>query len=395
MKNANAEQKATRSLVWRLGLVSFFTDVSSDAIIPTLVFFFTGTLGGTAWQFGLTEGIAEATSALFKAPSGILSDLFARRKPIVIWGYSLSTLGKFALPLSHIWPSVLGARFLDRIGKGIRTSPRDGILADGVPAHRRGWAFGIHRAMDSSGAVLGPLLAWWFLSIHHNDFRTLYWLAIIPAIISVILLTGIREPVRTATKRQAGAVKAALPPSFMRYLFVMTLFSLGNSSDLFLLLRLNQLGWNPASVLLAYAGFNAVAAIGSVPLGHLSDKIGRKTVLSFGFFVFALVYFGFALATPEMKWLPIVLLIGYGLYYAFTDGVGRAYAADLAGDSWRGSGLGVYHTCIGLAILPASLMAGYFIDKNQLSAPFFIGSFAAIIAILGLWLVVPKKVSYQ
>lgn len=386
----------SRRLVWQLGWVSLFNDISSEAILPTLSFFVVGTLGAPAAAFGLMEGGAAALSSLLKAPAGYVSDLVSRRKPLVLLGYALSVCGKAVLPLSYVWGTVMGAQFLDRIGKGVRTSPRDGMLADCVEPARRGWAFGVNRAMDSAGAVLAPLLAaaflWFYSPTQHADaYLRLYWLALIPAALALFVLALVREPARVRHGRAEGGMRAALPPDFHRYVGVMTLFSLVNSSDQFLLFRLRQFGWSPFSVLLAYAGFNAVAAAGSLPFGSLSDRIGRKRVLMSGLGVFAMVYLGFAIASPGMNWLPLALLVGYGLYYALTDGVGRAYAADLAGVSWRGSGLGVYHTAVGVAALPASVLAGALFDYQLPAMVFVIGAIGAGFAMLGLWLFIPNK----
>jgi MFS family permease len=354
--------------VVRLGVVSFFADVSSEMLYPLTPLFLTLVLGAPVAAVGLIEGVAEATASLLKTVSGRLSDRSGRRRPYVFLGYILSAIGKPLLALASGWPVVLGARVVDRLGKGLRTSPRDALLADSVTPEMRGRAYGWHRAMDTMGAVLGPLLSLVLLVLLTGDagmqhipkkiFQELFLLAFIPGIIGSFIVLAVREHRRPP--KQATAPPSirfsALPAPFRGYLVAWGIFALANSSDVFLFLRAKDLQFAPGIIILLYVLYNFVYAGTSPSLGQLSDRLGRKVVLIGGLLVFALVYLGFAFATAQ--WHLWVLFAIYGLYTAATDGVGKALAVDLVPAEIRASGIGLLGTVTGVATLLASSVAG-------------------------------------
>ncbi|MBI3977647.1 MAG: MFS transporter [Chloroflexi bacterium] len=366
--------------VWLLGVVSLLTDVSSEMVYPILPLFLTVTLGAPAAVVGLIEGIAESTASLLKVGSGWYSDRIARRRGLVWVGYGLSALAKPLLALAGAWPVVLLARFVDRTGKGIRTSPRDALIADSTPDTQRGLAFGLHRALDTTGAIVGPLLALAVLGLAGADYRLVFLLALVPAALGFVTIALVREPPRQVASRRGeqGPSLFQLSPGFRAFLLVSVVFALGNSSDAFLILRAQNLGLTPALVILAYVVFNAAYALASLPAGHRSDVHGRRNVVAAGFLVFAGVYGGFALATgPAAIWL---LFAFYGLYMGLTDGVGKAYVVDLVQSHQRGTALGLYYTATGLAALVASLVAGVLWDLVGPFAPFALGATTALAA---------------
>jgi MFS family permease len=356
-------------------------------IYPLVPLFLTQVLGAPVAVVGVIEGLAEATASALKGVSGWLSDRIGRRRPLVLAGYGLAAFTKPLLALAAGWPLVLTARVLDRFGKGLRGSPRDALIADSTPASLRGRAFGFHRATDQTGAVIGPLLALALLALFHQNLRTLFVTAFIPAAVGVALLTLVRETGRGASHG------AALPrfrlrgtdPAFRRFLAVMLLFTLGNSSDMFLILRAQQLGMGTSGVVLLFAVFNAVYAAASYPAGVLSDRIGRRRVMMAGLAVFALVYAGFGLARGT-GWVWVLFAV-YGLYQGLTDGTSRALVVDLVSPEQRGTALGVYSMATGLATFPASVIAGLLWQKLGPAAPFFYGAAMAALACGGFLLV--------
>ena len=343
-----------------LGVVSLLTDVSSEMIYPLLPLFLTGVLGAGPAFLGAIEGIAESTAALLKLASGYISDRVPRRKPLVVAGYGLSALVRPLIALAASPGFVLGVRFCDRIGKGIRTSPRDALIADSVEPELRGRACGFHRSMDHAGALIGPLLAAGLLAWFTLDLRTVFWLAAIPGLLAVLfLVVGIRElPRQPSSAASAGKTGVTfLPRGQLRaYLLILLLFTLGNSSDAFLLLRASELGVAPALLPLLWAFFHLVKMLSVFPFGALSDRIGRRGVIIAGWGIYAAAYLGFAMATSELHiWL---LFAGYGLFYGLTEGAEKALVADLAPAAERGAAFGWFNAAIGLGALPASLLFG-------------------------------------
>lgn len=359
-----------------LGLVSLFQDISSEMIYPLLPLFLANVLGADKAVIGLIEGIAESTASLLKVFSGWLSDRSGRRKAWTIGGYSLSALVKPAVSLATAWPFVLAVRFLDRVGKGIRTAPRDALLAASTPVESRGRAFGLHRAMDTAGAVAGPLLAYTLLPIFGGDYRPVFALTLIPGLISIALLIFlVRERRVKASQEERQKLQISLAPfdrQFKLFLVAVVVFTLGNSSDAFLILRADATGISNVQIPLLWLVFNIVYALASTPAGELSDRIGRRAVIIGGYVVFAVVYLGFAAASAA--WHVWFLFAAYGLYYGLTEGVQRAYAADLVPPHLRGTAFGVYHTLTGLALFPASVIAGWLWQAIGVPAPFFYGA---------------------
>ena len=373
--------------VFILGLVSLATDASSEMIYPLVPLFLTTVLGAPVAVVGLIEGLAEATASALKGVSGWLSDRIGRRRPLVLAGYGLAAIAKPLLALASGWPLVLAARLLDRFGKGVRGSPRDALIGDSSPANLRGRAFGFHRATDQIGAVIGPLLALALLPLFHQNLRTLFVAAFVPAAVGVAILTAVRETGRGPSPNAAppGLRLRGTPTTFRRLLAVMLLFTLGNSSDMFLILRAQQLGIGTGAVVLLFAVYNAVYSAASYPAGALSDRIGRKRVMMAGLAVFALVYAGFGLVRgPGWLWL---LFAVYGLYQGLTDGTSRALVVDLVSPELRGTALGVYAMVTGLAALPASVIAGLLWQRVSPAAPFLYGAAMATLACAAFLLV--------
>jgi MFS family permease len=364
--------------VMRLGLVSFFADVASEMLYPLTPIFLTSVLGAPASVIGLIEGVAEATASLLKVVAGRWSDRSGRRRPFLLFGYTLSALSKPLLAIATGWPMVLGARVSDRFGKGMRSSPRDALLADSAAPNMRGRAFGWHRAMDTMGAVVGPLLALLLISLTNDNLRLIFMLAVIPGLLGALLVLLVKERRRAPSPAQAPkAVWASLPKPFRLYLFAWGIFALVNSSDVFLILRAQSVGFSPTLVVLAYALYNLTYAGASPLLGHASDRLGRKRVMVGGLLVFAAVYLGFAFIGAAWEiWLLFAI---YGLYIAATDGVGKALAVDLVPPGIRGGALGLLGTVSGLATLVASTLAGYLWSAVGPWAAFVYGAAGALV----------------
>ncbi|MFQ5434941.1 MAG: MFS transporter [Anaerolineae bacterium] len=351
--------------IWILTLASFLTDVSTEMIVHLIPLFLANVLGVRTITIGLIEGVAETTASLLKVGSGRLSDWLGRRKWLTVSGYALSTLVKPFLVLANSWQTVLSVRFFERMGKGIRTAPRDALIADSITPQKRGLAFGLHRAGDTAGAALGLLLAllviWRVqgreLTLARTTFHTLVWLSVIPALLAVIALAGgIHEVKATADKKRRNGGHAPLPPLFKRFLAVVVLFTLGNSSDAFLVLRAQERGVTILGVMGMLLVFNVVYAAVSGPAGSLSDKIGRQRLLVGGWLLYALIYLGLALAQTGGQIVGLVVV--YGLYYGLTVGTAKSFVADLVPQAQRGTAYGWYNGAVGLAALPASLLAG-------------------------------------
>ncbi len=373
-----------------LGLVSLLTDISTEMVYPLLPMFLTQTLGASPAILGLIEGIAESVASLLRVFSGYISDRVGRRKPLAIVGYAASTLGKVFLVVAQAWPTVLAGRFVDRFGKGVRTAPRDALIADSADPARRGRAYGLHRAMDSLGATLGVILAIVLLRSGAGNVRAIFLWSLIPAALGVGVLFFARDvrPERIGT--QAPVLRwSVLPAKLRAYLLVVFLFTLGNSSNQFLLLRAQNVGVATAAVLVLYLVFNITYTVVAYPAGRLSDWMGRRTLLVAGYALYGLVYLGFGLASsPGSLW---VLFPVYGLYMGISDGVEKALVADLAPTSIRATAIGLHATLVGIGLLPASLLAGWMWTSFGPAVPFYFGGILGCAAALAVLVVLGKS----
>lgn len=394
--------------VLALGAVSFFTDVSSEMIYPLLPLFLTGTLGASVVALGAVEGAAESLASLLKLASGWWSDRVARRKPLVVAGYVLASVARPLVAFAGSVPQVLAIRLADRTGKGIRTSPRDALISDAVAPEVRGRAFGFHRAADHAGALVGPAIAFLLLGWGGMELRTVFLWAALPGAVAVaVLVLGVREARRGAAATGAGAAAFSLPleegtagaggpdrPAtrlggrFWGFLVVVLVFTLGNSTDAFLLVRAVDLGVAPALVPLLWAFLHLVKMAASTPGGMLSDRVGRRLPIAAGWLLYAAVYLGLGLA--ETAWQMWGLFGLYGVYYGLTEGVEKALVADLAPAAAKGAAFGWYHLALGVGALPASLLFGAVWSRVGVFAAFAMGAGLALAAVAGLLVVVPR-----
>ncbi len=369
------DRRVLNRSVIQLGLVSLFADISSEMLYPITPIFLTTVLGASMFNVGVIEGLAEALASLLKSSSGIWSDRIQSRKHFVWIGYLLTAVAKPIVGISNSWPQVLGARALDRVGKGIRTAPRDSLLSEAVSADLQGAAFGWHRAMDSIGAALGPLIAIVYLK-YHSDLRNIYFWAFIPGLIAVAFVFGVKEkPFKKASSLKTKFSFFSLSKEFRYYLFSWTLFSVVNSSDVFLLLKVKSFGVSLETTILMYCFYNLIYALLSPSLGILSDRIPRKWIMSLGLAVFAITYLGFALATNV--WIFWLLFGIYGISMAATDGVGKALPIDHLSYYAKATGLGVLGTFTGIASLFASIAAGFIWDHFGSSYTFYFAAAGA------------------
>ncbi|CAN5467521.1 MFS transporter [soil metagenome] len=373
--------------IWILGLVSLFTDISSEMIHSVLPLFLIIELGASASMVGLIDGLGEAIASMLKLFSGALSDHLGSRKPLLIAGYGLSAAVKPLFALAWDPSMVLTARCMDRIGKGIRASPRDALVADLTDPENRGAAYGLRQSLDSIGAFIGPTIAFVLLSLSNSDFRRVFWLALIPGVFAVLLLClGIREPQKKSlnAERRTNPLRLEqlkrLSGGFWLLFAVSLVFTLGNSSDAFILLKVKQMGVPTNFVPLALVVMNIAYALSAYPAGKLSDRIGRKGLLLFSFALYGLVYLGLAFATTF--WQIWFLLSLYGLFLGLNQGLLLAITADRLPSDLRGTGFGLINLSIGLGLLPASLLAGWLWDSISPQATFLTGAAFSIAALL-------------
>ncbi len=390
--------------VWAVGFTSFFMDVSSDMVINILPLFLANVLGVQTSIIGLIDGIAEATASLLKLFSGWLSDRVGGRKWIAVVGYGLSAVSKPFFYFASSWGLVAGVRWADRVGKGVRTAPRDALVADSVTKETRGLAFGFNRAMDKAGAFLGLMIAagvvWMTqtnkVELSKSTFQTLVLLSLVPGFLAVIsLAVGAKD---VAVKEQREAPKISLRnmgKPFRIFLVIVSIFTLGNSADSFLVLRAQNLGVSVMGILIMLAAYNLVIALVATPAGSLSDRIGRRKLIIGGWFVYAAIYLGFALA--QQAWQVYLLYVIYGFYYGLSIGTTNAVVADLVPENLRGTAYGTYNAVIGLLAFPASFIAGVLWQGLGSwsgfgpSAPFLFGGTLALIAALLMAFWMPKS----
>lgn len=370
-----------------LGITSLLTDISSEMVYPILPIYLVNKLGVTPAVLGLIEGVAESLASLTKVFSGYFSDKLKVRKPFTIFGYSASALGKFLLYISAGWGAVFGGRIIDRFGKGIRTAPRDSLIAASSHEKKRGAAFGLHRTMDTLGAAAGVLAAYFIITRYQGDYKSIFLFALIPAALGVVFLFFVKE--RKDKIRERGEEFKfkwrKLDKKLQRFLVFSFIFTLGNSSNQFLLLRARNLG-NPLSVIiLFYLVYNISYALASYPAAYLSDRIGRKKVLVTGYLFYGLVYLGFARAGSAAGLWPLFAV--YGLYSGFTEGVEKALITDIAPLHLSATAIGLHATLVGIGLLPASLLAGALWNLWGASAPFYFGAFMGLFAGAGFWFI--------
>lgn len=369
--------------VWVLGIVSFFNDLASEMIYPIVPIFLTSVLGTPVAIVGLIEGVAEATASITKFFFGAYSDYVGKRKVFVTTGYSFAGVSKLLIALASTWPLVLFARFIDRLGKGLRTAARDSLLLENSTQENRGYIFGIHRALDSLGAVVGPLVALVLLAVFKDNLRVTFFFAIIPAVIAVFLLIiFVKEKSSKKLIRQTVQKKkffridvSSIQPRLKLFLFISFLFALGNSADSFLLLRVKDLGLATTAVVLAYVLYNVTQTLFSTPLGRLADIIGARRVFAGGLVVFASVYFFFGII-DSTYWIWVLFPI-YGIYIAATDGVSKAYISEFITPDVSGNFFGAYHMLNAVGNFTASFIGGVLWSVFSPSATFYYGSVMA------------------
>jgi MFS family permease len=364
------------------GLTSFLTDTSTKMVYSVMPMFLMS-IGASKTSLALIEGIAESTAALVKTLSGFWSDKIGKNKPFMLIGYGLSSLIMpfYALVISPV--QVLYLRFVERVGKGIRTAPRDSLIAGSVAKGDRGKAFGVQKAMDNMGAILGPILAFLLLLLIPNNYRIIFLIAGIPAVFGiVVLIFGVKEAKKVKDKPIVWSGLKSFPKRYYAFLAVIFVFTLGNSTDALLLVKANEIGVKVAFIPLVYLITSVVSVALAVPMGILSDKVGKEKMLAGGYLLYALVYFGFGWSSDIKAVMGLFAL--YGLYSAMTDGTQKAFVSDLVDADKKGTGLGIYNAMIGLTLLPASLLAGILYDKVNADVPFYFGAVMSLLAALML-----------
>ena len=373
-----------------MAFASLFADISTEMLYPVLPVFLPQTLKASGSIVGLVDGFAQAAQNIVQGFSGALSDKMQKRKSIALVGYFLAAVAKPLMGLSTVWQGVFGARLLDRLGAGIRSAPRDALIASSVDKKDRGRAFGLEGVGDNTGAFLGPLLAVFLLYSLHVGIREVFYLAIIPGLLAFFLVLRVKEePAAVAAKSKINVSLRQFPKGYWKYLLVTALFGLGNSSNAFLILRTQDIGASLETTILIYAAFNLMAALTSYPAGTLSDRLGGKNVLLASFIIFLIAYLGFALT--QNIFLVAVLFVFYGLYQGIFRTVGKALASDFVPEHLRASGVGWYSTTVGLLQLVASIVAGLLWDWIGHAAVFYYGAVFSVVGSIALLLLIPGK----
>ncbi len=395
MPATNRDRRIPRP-VWFLGWTSLFTDAATETIYPLLPVYLSQVLGASATSLGIIEGVAEGINSVLKVIAGWWSDRRSRRRPLVIFGYTISSVARPLIALTSTWPQVLLIRALDRVGKGIRGAPRDAMLGRFASSDNRGRIFGFHRSMDHIGAILGPLVATVFLYFLPGRYQLLFALTAIPGALAVAMLFRVREddpvgrdprsgPATTAALRRDRSADPGLPGRLYALLGILLLFSLGNSADVFLLLRLSDALGGATFVPLLWAALHVVKAGLSTWGGSLSDRVGRKQVIAAGWLIYATVYVGFAVSTTAIAFVAWFLF--YGVYFALSEGAEKALIADLTPAGRQGTAFGLYNAALGLGVLTASVTFGYLYDHFGAPMAFTVGAGLAGVAAVALLLV--------
>ena len=372
-----------------IGVVSLLSDISGEMIYPILPLFLTETLHAPATVVGLIEGVAVGVSNAIGGISGWISDRIGKRKPVAFTGYALTALTRPIIAAAQGWPVVLGARFAERFGKGIRNAPRDALLAESTEAKYRGRAFGFERAMDSAGAVLGPLVALALVGWAGLGARSIFLLSGIPAAAAALLILTVHEK---SERVVAGSKKLSLSlkdttPEYKRLILIVTVFGVANSANAFLILRAQALGLTTGLTILAYTLYNAVSTLASMPAGAASDRFGRRNLLMIGYGVYALSYAGFGLASSAWMVWPLFAL--YGLFPALTEGIAKAMAVDTAGRAGSATAIGIYSAVSGITQIAASYVGGLLWEKVSPQATFYFGAALAALSVLLLFALLP------
>ncbi len=375
--------KGTRNIII-LGLISCFADISSEMVYPLIPLYLTAAFGATPVLVGIIEGIAESVASLLRVFSGYISDRFQHKKAIAFSGYATGLLYKAALIFASSWGGILAARAIDRFGKGIRTAPRDVMVSESADKNNMGKAFGIHKMLDMAGSAIGILLAFLLMKnigASNSGFKIVFAVSIIPIVIALLLFFFVhekKEKRETVQREYFWKNISKLDGRLKLYLIIAFLFTLGNSSNSFLLLRASDVGFQSSTTILLYFIYNFTASVLAIPCGKLSDRIGRKRLLVGGYIVFSLVYFGFAFCNS--KPLMVLIFLVYGIYTAMTTGAERAFIAEIAPPQLKGTMLGLHSTLVGIALLPASVIAGLLWDNIGVFAPFVFGGALSLIS---------------
>ncbi len=373
-----------------LGIVSMLIDLSTEMVYPLIPIYLTAVLGVTPAIVGLIEGIAESLASLLKVFSGYISDKYHNKKKLTFIGYSGAILYKLALLAAVSWPGILAARVIDRIGKGIRTAPRDALIAESSDCNKLGGSFGLHKMLDMLGTSLGILAAYILLSINDINYKTIFLISIIPAVLGVLTITRVKEKKHDGFQVKKPELNfKALDGRLKAFLAIAFIFTLGNSSNAFLLLRAQNAGFDAKDVILLYLLFSVVASLLSFPLGRLSDKIGRKVMLVTGYFFYGIVYIGFAILPSKGGMIALFAL--YGIYTALTSGAERAFIAEISPPNLKGTMLGMHATLVGVALLPASVIAGLLWTAFGAAAPFWFGGGLGLTASISVLVLLGKK----
>ena len=378
-----------------LGLVSFFADISSEMVYPIIPLYLTAAFGATPLLVGFIEGIAESLASLLKVYSGYLTDKYQKKKPVAFIGYATGLIYKIALLVSTSWTGILISRIIDRIGKGIRTSPRDVMVSESAKETDRGQAFGIHKALDMLGSAIGIILSYFILlrfKDNTSSYKLIFIISIIPAVIALLMFLFIKEK-NTAypQKERTGFLNQFknLDQKLKMYLLISMIFTLGNSSNSFLLLRANTAGFDATSVILLYFIYNVTASLLAIPFGRMSDRFGRKNILITGYIIFAVVYFGFGIADTKIGFMLLFML--YGIYTATTAGVERALITDISPANLKGTMLGLQQTIVGISLFFASIIFGFLWNNFGSFIPFAFGATLSLISAILLMITFRKR----
>ena len=376
-----------------LGLVSLFTDISTEMVYPILPLYLSTVMGAGPAIIGIIEGIAESLASIVKLFSGIIADRYGHKKRLAIFGYASSPVNKIIILFSATWTGVLIARIVDRFGKGIRTAPRDALIAESAGKTQLGKAFGLHKGMDLLGTAIGILLAWFILSSGNNEFRKIFIYSLIPAFIGLVFLLFVKDQKQAAAGLKTGKTISFgwknLDKRLKLFLVFIFIFTLGHSSNAFILLRAYNVGFSAREAILLYFIYNMTGSLLAYPAGMLSDRFGRKNILCTGYLLFALVYLGIALVSNNIWFISLFVI--YGFYSATTAGVERALIVDIVPSEHKAGALGLHSAIVGIGLLPASIIAGFMWEWLGPQAPFLLGGSLALVTSIGVFIVLSGK----